>query len=115
MSVSLPAQEKKSMMKQNVFKTHLSALFVVNSQIQPTYEPMKCTTSLIWKLKFVHEDTFLHLNAFKMLGENQQFLPPTVCRMASGAQVSHFLHPILAKTYAEAFPSTSWIIYRDMN
>lgn len=38
-------------------------------------------------------------------------VPPTAVRIASGAQVSHFLHPGLAKTYAEARPSTSWIIY----
>lgn len=30
--------------------------------------------------------------------------------MASVAQVSHFLQPGLANTYADAFPSTSWII-----
>lgn len=34
-------------------------------------------------------------------------VPPTAVRIASGAQVSHFLHPGLAKTYAEARPSTS--------
>lgn len=80
---------------ENTRRIHVLYVSVVTICVAVHVSQFTCKGSSEAFRRFIH---CLKLLTQETYSAGEQLLPPTACRMASGAQVSHFLHPGLANT-----------------